>query len=59
MIKSEYIHAEEVYCPAINNFEREDRVVKPVQKFKDLDEAWTYAMAHGMNPYKNIKILKR
>lgn len=56
MIQIEYIHTEEVYCPAINNYEKEDKVVKPAKKFNNLDEAWAYAMAHGCNPYKLFKV---
>lgn len=36
----------------------EDTVVRPSQTFSSMDEAWSYALAHGANPFKNIRMYK-
>lgn len=55
MIKIEFIRTEVKYT--VGNYkESEDIVVRPEQTFKDLDAAWSFAMRHGCNPYKNIRI---
>lgn len=55
MIKIEFIRTEIHY--SVGNYkESEDIVVRPEQTFKDLDAAWSYAMQHGCNPFKNIRV---
>lgn len=55
MIKIEFIRTEVKYT--VGNYkESEDIVVRPEQTFKDLDEAWSYAMQHGCNAFKNFRV---
>lgn len=56
MIKIEYIKTIEVYKTYDNRYHNENVVEKPDKVFKDLDEAWSYAMAHGCNPWKNFRV---
>lgn len=56
MVKIEFIRTE--VKGYIGNYEdKEDVVVRPAQAFKDIDAAWSYAMQHGCNPWKNIRII--
>lgn len=56
MVKIEFIRTEERYG-AGNYNESEDVVVRPEQIFKDMDEAWEYAIKHGCNPWKNVRMI--
>lgn len=55
MIKIEFIKTVVNYT--VGNYkESEDIVVRPSQAFKDIDAAWSYAMQHGCNPFKNVRM---
>lgn len=56
MIKIEYIKTINVAHPLGGALEKEDIVIRPEQAFNDLDDAWSYAMAHDCNPFKNIRV---
>ena len=47
MIKIEYIHTD--------RYTGENTVMKPDKKFNSIDEAYDWALAHGANPWKNVK----
>lgn len=53
-IKIEFIKTEVNYNWGIKH--SEDTVVRPSQTFSSMDEAWSYALTHGANPFKNIRM---
>ena len=56
MIKIEFIKTVEVAHPLGGALDKEDVVIRPEQAFNDFDGAWSYAMKHGCNPFKNIRV---